>query len=178
MSDYKNVYLQLSYVHREDDRRETYSKKFGAFEKKQLGEVEIKHALTLRAPEGMTKREVATLVSYYLERYVSIQMKSCRIEQRHVSDAVANDIFNIQFVNDGINQEMKKDFCFVNDHPITEEEKQGLLVLKICDTFDKGLAKSEAAKNFAQWKELYKNEAEVSKIFKKYYKDSDENVAD
>ena len=83
MSKFKNVYLNIAYVHREDNRRECYSgnKAIRAFEKKELGEVTIKQPLTYKAPEGMTKREVATLVSYYLERYISNQTRSCRIKE-------------------------------------------------------------------------------------------------
>ena len=172
MSKFKNVYLNIAYVHREDNRRECYSgnKAIRAFEKKELGEVTIKQPLTYKAPEGMTKREVATLVSYYLERYISNQTRMCRIKERHVSEAVANDIFSIQFVNDGI-KEMFQDFGFVCDFPKTKEEQEGVLSLEFYDTSDRGLVNTDIAKNYAQWKDLYKDKAEMSKLFDKYYID-------
>ena len=168
MAKFENIFLDIGYVHREDDRREVYSKMFEKWEKKQLGEVTIHQALTYKAPAGMTKREVATLVSYYLHEYLRLQKRFCRVKERHVSEAIADDIFCIQFVNEGI-KEMFKDLGFVSGYPKTEEEAQGMLRLQICDTYDKGLAKSDAAKNFAQWKDLYEDRYEVDRLLKKYF---------
>lgn len=160
MTENKNVYVKIAYVFRKDDNYECYSR-LEKYERKQLAEVEFSNGYIFKAPEGMTKKEVATLISYYYDRYLTTQFSMRYIkDKKEIIGAIKQKRFDFIF---DLRRKLES-VGFVWERPKTEAEAKDVLTLTYYDTFDKGMKKSAAAANFAKWGELYKDEATVGKL--------------
>ena len=160
MTENKNVYVKIGYVFRKDDNYECYSR-FEKFERRQLAEVEFDNGYIYKAPAGMTKREVATLISFYYNRYLTTQFSMKYIkDKKEIIGAVKQKRFDFIF---DLRRRLES-IGFVWERPRTETEQKDVLALQYYDTFDKGMRKSDAAQNFAKWGELYKDEAVLGKL--------------
>lgn len=160
LTENKDVFVKVSYVFRKDDNYECYSR-LEKYERKQLAEMDFSNGYCYKAPEGMTKKEVATLISYYYDRYLTTQFSMRYIkDKRERVGAIKQKRFDFIF---DLRRKLES-IGFVWETPKTEEDAKNLLELKYYDTFDKGMKNSNAAKNYAQWGELYKNEALVGQL--------------